>query len=74
MKTVSVRLNKKEAKVFNEFAKLHDMPLSSLFKKVLIERIEDEIDLKVIKEYEEDLKNDNVELYNFDELAEKLGL
>lgn len=74
MGTVSIRLNEKENKVFNEFAKLHDIPLSTLFKKVLIEKIEDEIDMRAIKEYEEDVKNNNVELYDFEEVAENLDL
>lgn len=74
MRTVFVKLNKKEEKTFIGFAKLHDMSLSSLFKKVLVEKTEDEIDLKTIKEYEEDVENNNVELSSFEELAKKLGL
>lgn len=33
--TITVRLNEDEAKAYEDFAKLHNMPLSTLFKKTL---------------------------------------
>jgi len=74
MGTITVRLNKKEKQAFSEYAKLHGIPLSTLFKQTLEERIEDEIDMKLIKEYEEDVKNGNTEEYSHDEVMKMLGL
>ena len=74
MSTITVRLNEEEQKVFNEYAKLHGIPLSTLFKQSLEEKIEDEIDMKIIKEYEEDVKNGNTEVYSHDEVMRMLGL
>lgn len=74
MSTITIRLNEDEQRTFNEYAKLYDMPLSTLFKKTLEERIEDEIDMKMIKEYEEDVKNGNFEVYTHDEVKKILGL
>ena len=74
MSTVTVRLNEEEQKTFNEYAKLYDMPLSTLFKKSLEEKIEDEIDMKVIAEYELNVKNGTVETYEFEEVRKVLGL
>lgn len=74
MSTITVRLNKEEEKVFNEYAKLSGIPLSTLLKNALEEKIEDEIDIRTILEYEEDVKNNSVEVYNHDEVKKMLGL
>ena len=52
MSTITIRFNNDEEKIFTEYAKLHGIPLSTLFKKALEEKIEDEIDLKSILDYE----------------------
>ncbi|MFO7887608.1 MAG: DUF6290 family protein [Eubacteriales bacterium] len=74
MGTITVRLNKKEEKTFNEYAKLLGVPLSTLLKQTLEEKIEDEIDMKVIEEYEKDVKNGKTEVYSHDEVMKILGL
>lgn len=74
MSTVTVRLNEEEQKAFNEYAKLYDMPLSTLFKKALEERIEDEIDIKHIEEYETKVRSGTVETYEYSEVRKMLGL
>lgn len=74
MSTITIRLNSEEQNTFNEYAKLHGIPLSTLFKQSLEERIEDEFDMKMIKEYEEDVKNGNVEIYTHSDVKKILGL
>lgn len=74
MSTITIRLNSEEEKAFNEYAKLYGIPLSTLFKQTLEERIEDEIDMKIIKRYEEDVKNANLEVYTHAEVMKMLGL
>ena len=74
MSTITIRLNDEEQKAFNEYAKLYDIPLSTLFKKTLEEKIEDEIDMKAIQEYEEKVNNRSVETYGHDEVKKMLGL
>ena len=74
MSTITIRLNKEEQKIFNEYAELHGIPLSTLFKKTLEEKIEDEIDMQAIKEYEENIKNNSAELYDLDETKKMLGM
>ncbi len=73
MSTITIRLNTEEENTFNEYAKLHGMPLSTLFKQSLEEKIEDEIDMKMIKEYEEEVKNGNIEFYTHAEVMKILG-
>ena len=48
MSTITIRLNQDEKRLFEEYAKLQDQPLSTLLKKALAEKIEDEFDLDVI--------------------------
>ena len=74
MGTITIRLNKEEEKAFNEYAKLYGMPLSTLFKQTLEERIEDEIDIKIINQYEENIKEGCVEFHDHDEVRKMLGL
>lgn len=52
MKTITVRLNEEETKAFNAYAALNDMPLSTLLKKTLEEKMEDEFDMLSILEYQ----------------------
>ena len=64
MSTITIRFNNDEEKIFTEYAKLHGIPLSTLFKKALEEKIEDEIDLKSILDYEGRRQKENdIELY-----------
>ena len=53
MAIVNVRLNKEEEKAFKDYADTHDVRLSTLLKDSLIEKMESEIDYKVINDYEQ---------------------
>lgn len=74
MSTVTVRLNPQEQKAFTEYAKLLGIPLSTLLKKTLEEKMEDEFDMKSILNYEDDLKNNSVETFDHNKVKEMLGL
>lgn len=71
MDTITIRLNEVESKTFKEYAKLNDIPLSTLLKKTLEEKMETEFDMQAIAEYE---NNDSHETYTHEELKENLGL
>jgi predicted transcriptional regulator len=71
MNTITVRLNEDESKAYEDFAKLNNMPLSTLFKKTLEEKMETELDMQAIKEYE---SKDSHETYTHDDLKKLLGL
>ena len=72
MPTVTVRLKNEENKLFNEYAEIHDMPLSTILKETLKEKMEDDYDMALIKEYEQ---NDNTSevTYTHDEVKDILG-
>ena len=74
MSTITVRLNSEEARIYKEYAEFKNIPLSTLMKEALEEKIEDEIDLKAILAYEEKLKNDEVEYISFDEVKKRLEI
>lgn len=71
MKTVTVRLNEEESKAFDSYAKLNDIPLSTLLKRTLEEKMEDEFDMSVIREYE---RNEAGETHTHEEVKDMLGL
>ncbi|PWD85328.1 type II toxin-antitoxin system RelB family antitoxin [Ignatzschineria cameli] len=73
MTIVSIRLNREEEKIFREYAAFHGQSLSTLFKNSVIEKMEDELDLKLLKEaiaYNEK----HPETYTHDEVKKALGL
>lgn len=72
MGTITVRLNADEDRIYKEFAKFKNVPLSTLMKEALEEKIEDEIDLKEILDYEKSLENNEVEYIPFDEVIKRL--
>lgn len=74
MTTISVRLNEKEEKIFTEYAKMHDIPLSTLLKKALEEQIEEEIDIKLIQKFEEEGKYQVDDFTDHAEVKKILGL
>lgn len=72
MSTITVRLNKEEKKLFDEYAKLNNKPLSTMLKESLEEKIEDEFDLKAILDYEKSLIDNEIEFVSFDEIKKRL--
>ena len=74
MSTITVRLNQDEAVIYKEYAKFKNVALSTLMKEALQEKIEDEIDMKAIIEYEENVENNCVEVYEHTEVRKMLGL
>ncbi len=74
MKTVSVRLNEEEEKAFSAYADIMGQPLSTLFKKLMEERLEDEFDLKLAEDFVEREVRGEVETRPIEELFAELDL
>ncbi len=74
MSTLTIRLNKDEEKLFNSVAGLYGGKLSTAIKQLALEKIEDEYDVTLIKEFEEREDRNEVNLISFDELKEELGI
>lgn len=68
MSTITVRMNDEEERMYKEYAILKNIPLSTLLKEALQEKIEDEFDIKLILEYEQKLEKGEVEFINLDKV------
>lgn len=74
MSTITVRLNSEEEKIYKEYARFKNIPLSTLMKEALIEKIEDEVDLMAIIAYEKRLEKGEVEYISMDEVKQRLQM
>lgn len=71
--TISLRLNEEEAGLIRRYAKMSGISVSELLRQSVLERIEDEYDLKAYEKamatYQEDPTT-----YTLDEVEKELGL
>ena len=69
---ISLRLNEKDTTLIKNYAALHNISLSELFRQAVMEKIEDEYDISVTDEaYKEYLENPKT--YSIDEAEEILN-
>lgn len=71
--TISLRLNKADSILFKKYAELNGITVSELVRRSVIERIEDEYDLKAYKEALAEFEADPV-VYSLDEVEKELDL
>ena len=74
MTTLTLRLNQEEEKIFNSVANLYGGKLSTAIKQLALEKIEDEYDMQLIKDFEEREERNEVDLISFDELKKELEI
>lgn len=71
--TISVRLNEKDAELVKAYAEMNNISLSDLIRNAILEKIENEYDLKcyekAIKEYKK-----NPKTYTLEEVKKELDL
>ncbi len=65
---ISLRVTKEEEKLFRDYAKFHGITVSELIRTAVIEKIENEID---IKDFDECLQlyNENKKLYGLSDIV-----
>lgn len=71
---ISVRINEKEAEILNQAAAIYGCAVSSLLKRLALEKLEDEYDMQVIKKYEEERRKGKIKIYPIEELFEELDV
>lgn len=71
--TISLRLNETDTMLFKNYAKMHGITMSELVRRSVIERIEDEYDLKAYEKAMEEYKANPV-IHTLDEVEKELGL
>ena len=71
--TLSLRLSDEDATLIRRYADMNGMTVSELVRRSVIERIEDEFDLKLYEKAMADFNADPV-TYTLDEVESELGL
>lgn len=70
---MSLRLSDEETMLFKKYAELNKMTVSELIRQTVLERIEDEYDLKAYEKAMEEYKKNPV-TYTLDEVEKELNL
>ncbi len=70
---ISIRLSDSDTKLFKKYAELHGITVSELVRRSVIERIEDEYDLKAYEEAVAEFEKNPV-TYSHDEVCRMLEL
>ena len=65
--TISVRLNDKDTELIKAYAEMNKISLSDLIRNAVLEKIEDEYDLKCYNEAMKEFKN-NPKTYTMEEV------
>ncbi|MBR3342291.1 MAG: CopG family transcriptional regulator [Clostridiales bacterium] len=71
--TMSIRINDDDARLVKMYCALHNISISDLFRQAVIEKIEDEYDLKCYEEAMKKFEKDPA-TYSLDEVEKELGL
>ena len=70
---ISIRLNPAEDELIRNYANLHGISVSELMRQAVLEKIEDEIDMRLYAEAMEEYKK-NPKTYTLEEVERELGL
>jgi len=73
MPHVSLRVTEQEKNWMESYAKLQGVNLSEAIKEAFFEKLEEEYDLKAIREHEAEKAKGNVKYYSFNEVVQELG-
>lgn len=71
--TISVRLNDEDTELFKKYAELNNISLSDLIRNAVMEKIEDEYDLKCYEEAISEHRKNPI-TYSIDEVKKELGI
>lgn len=73
MATISVRLNDEDSTLFKKYAEMNGISISELVRQAVLERIEDEYDLKAYERAMEEYRKNPV-TYTHEEVVRMLEL
>lgn len=71
--TISIRLSQAENDLIRDYAHMQGITVSELMRQTVLDRIEDELDIKLFEEAYEDFKK-NPQTYTLEEAERELGL
>lgn len=70
---ISLRLTEEDATLIKNYAAMHNISISDLFRQAVLEKIEDEYDLRAYEKAMAEYRADPV-TYSLDEVEKELGL
>ena len=70
---ISLRLTNDDTALIKNYASLHNVSISELFRQAVMEKIEDEYDLQCYEKAMQEYKKDST-TYSLDEVERELGL
>ena len=74
MSNITLRLTDEEREILNSVAHLYGGKLSTAIKTILFEKIEEDYNLKLIKDFERREKENKMELVSLSDFRKKLGV
>ncbi|MGP1349245.1 MAG: type II toxin-antitoxin system RelB family antitoxin [Stomatobaculum sp.] len=74
MSTISLRVPEDELNIFKAYAKHNNSTLSEIIRNTMLERIEDEYDLKVFADYEAEKEAGTLKTRPISELWKEIDL
>lgn len=74
MSNITIRLTDEERDILNNVAGLYGGKLSTAIKTILFEKIEEDYNLKLIKDFEKREKENKVELISLSDFRKELGI
>lgn len=74
MTKISLRIPEEELKILKNYARNHNTSLSSIIRNTMMDRIEDEFDIKTFSEYEIAEEKGNLKIRPIEELWDKIDL
>lgn len=72
--SIKVNLDIEEEKIFSVYSNYTNVPLSILLKDALMQKIEDEADIRSVKTYERLIESNEIELYSLEIASELLNI
>ena len=70
---VSIRLSEQETSLIKDYAKLYNTSVSDIIRRSILERIEDELDMRAYEKAKAEYLADPV-TYSLDEVAKELSI
>ena len=74
MSTISLRISYEELRILKSYAKINNCSLSEIIRVTMLERIEEEYDLRVLSEYENEKETGQSKTKPINELWKELNL
>jgi hypothetical protein len=73
MPHISLRVSEQEKIYMESYAKVHGITLSDALKDIFFQKLEDEYDMQVLREYEKEKASGVHEYFTHEEVGKKLG-